>query len=71
MSTLAHDLNIRIEAFRLTNGRRPIMVGLGRLELEALRQTHPQSVAHHDYGGIRIEERDEESLVHFYSAGWS
>jgi hypothetical protein len=43
------------------------MVGLGRRELESLRQTHPQSVAHHNYGGISIEERSEESIVHFYA----
>ena len=71
MSTLAHDLNISIEAYRLTHGRRPVMVGLGRRELEALRQTHPESVAHHDFSGIRIEERAEESAMHFYSSGWS
>ena len=70
MSTMAQDLNIRIEAYRLTHGSRPIMVGLGRRELEALRATHPESVAHHDYSGIRIEERDEESVVHFYAGRW-
>ena len=69
MSTLAQDLNVRIEAHRLTHGSRPVMVGLGRRELKSLRETHPQSVAHHNYGGISIEERNEESIVHFYAGG--
>ena len=71
MSTMAQDLDIRIEAYRLTHGSRPIMVGLGRRELEALKLTHPESVAHHDYSGIRIEAREEESVVHFYAVGWA
>jgi hypothetical protein len=68
MNTLAQDLDIRIEVHSLLHGRRPVMMGLGRRELEALRQTHPESVAHHEYGGIPIEEREEETIVHFYSA---
>lgn len=70
MSTITQELNVRIEAYRLTHGSRPIMVGLGRRELEALRQTHPASVASHNYGGMYIEEREEESFVHFYAASW-
>lgn len=70
MSTIAQELNVRIEAHRLTHGSRPFMMGLGRRELEGLSQTHPESVAHHNYGGISIEERDEESIVHFYVARW-
>jgi hypothetical protein len=70
MATIAQDLNLRIEAHRLTHGSRPVMMGLGRFELEGLRMTHPESVAHHDYCGIRIEERVEESIVHFYAARW-
>jgi hypothetical protein len=70
MSTIAQELNVRIEAYRLTHGSRPIMVGLGRRELEALRQTHPHSVASHNYGGISIEERSEDSIVHFYAGRW-
>jgi hypothetical protein len=68
--TIAQELNVRIEAHRLTHGSRPVMVGLGQFELAGLRITHPESVAHHSYCGIRIEERAEESLVHFYAGRW-
>jgi hypothetical protein len=68
MTSLAQDLDFKIEAHRLVHGRRPVMMGLGRRELAALRRTHPESVVRHEYGGIPIEEREEESFIHFYSA---
>ena len=63
MSTIAEHLNAQIEAHRLLHGCRPILISLGRQEFQGLRATHPESASHHNYQGIAIEERSEESLV--------
>lgn len=63
MSTVAERLNVEIETHRRMHGARPILISLGRLEIEGLRQTHPESVSHHSYQGIAVEERSEESYV--------